>query len=347
MERFQLVNNKGQEVFSNLTEECIKCIDKCPIGKSSLNVSACDKRMRKRFLSMDKEYVLYYCTDEKDYINSSRLFNDKIRVLKSMIPFIKSIREGITVELTKENKRLLHNVTSLNGHNIQELYSVVDQNLLSQEYMQQKQLIIEKISSDVDQAAKMFLRIAKNNAAMKTEFAVFKKLLDSEPTLNFKTHNIRKVLLNILHVFFQDFSDQGTYVKIEHCEDEVWIDYESIQVAFYHFFDNATKYCLPNSEIIIKFKKNEIAIIVSVEMVSLEIKEHELKKIFYEGYSGENATKSGISGDGLGMHVLERVLKLNKVSLKLLPHCYGKKRQFNSCYYCTNIFLFTFPKIGI
>ena len=343
MERFQLTNDKGQIIFSTLNEECLKCVEKCPIGKSLINLSLCDKKKRRRFLSVNNGYKIYFCTDDKDYINSTRLFNDKTNILISLVPFIKDMRASLINELTKENKRLLHNVTSLNGHNIQELYSVVDQNLLSQEYIRQKQLIITKINSDLDQAAKMFLRIAKNNAAMKTEFAVFKKLLDPEPALSFKIHKIRKVLLNILHVFFQDFSDQHIYVKIEPCELEVYIDYESIQVAFYHFFDNATKYCLPNSEIFIKFKKNEDEVILSIEMVSLEIKEHELEKIFFEGYSGENAVKSSISGDGFGMHVLERVLKLNGVTLKLLPNSYGKKRYYNSCRYCKNIFLFKFP----
>jgi signal transduction histidine kinase len=346
MENIKLLNDKGQIIYSNIKSECNKCIERCPVGKSIIDVSFCDKQKRKRYLEETNSYQIYFCTSNKDFINSNRLFNDKIEILKSFVPFIEEMRDDITNDINKENKRLLHNVTSLNGHNIQEIYSVVDQNLLSQAHLQQKELIIEKIKGDLDQAARMFLRIAKNNAAMKTEFAVFRKLLEPKPLLLFKMHRIHKVLLNILHVFFQDFSEQNIYVKIDPNDLEVFIDYESIQVAFYHFFDNATKYCLPKTEIFIKFKKgeNRTDVIVSIEMTSLEIKSGENKKIFEEGYSGENARKIGIAGDGLGMYVLNRVLDLNKVSLKILPHAFGKKIHFKQAYFCKNIFLFTFSK---
>jgi K+-sensing histidine kinase KdpD len=121
------------------------------------------------------------------------------------------------------------------------------------------------------------------------------------------------------------------------------LDFETIRVALYHLIDNTSKYILPDTQLRIKFSAGEHKFIVSFEMISMEIKEHELEDIFNEGISGENAKKVKKNGDGLGLPIIKTILKLHHTNLKIFPNL---QPSFNSKYdgvnYVRNLFEITF-----
>ena len=55
----------------------------------------------------------------------------------------------------------------------------------------------------------IILNLMKNNAAIKMEFSVFGKLYGTKEKVKNQKHNIRKALMNVLHLFFQDFTDRN------------------------------------------------------------------------------------------------------------------------------------------
>lgn len=343
MEKYEIIDDE-RNLFSNLDEGCRKCKKKCPVGISIVDNPKCGGSKRKRFLEIDGEKEVYFCSDSQTVLNSNRIFKHKIKTFKSMLTLLEGIKEEITVEVNKQNRRLFHNVISLNAHNIQELYAFVDQNTLTRHINEQREIIKGAIQSDLDTAANMFIRIAKNNAAMKTEFSVFKKLLDPAPTLHLRDHVIRKVLLNILHVFFDDFSNKNIKISVEKSEQKVKIDYESIHVVFYHILDNAVKYCLTDSTLYINFNSNKEtgAFEVIFDMLSIEIKPGELTNLHREGFSGTIAKKLGESGDGVGMYIVKQILKLNNSDIDIRPNVSGKKIFRNGAYYTKNVFVLQF-----
>ncbi len=332
-----LIDNE-ENVFTNLDEGCKQCVAKCPIGYSSVETPKCGGGKRKRYLEQSGKKELYFCSGDKNSIKSNRLFKSKVNVFKSFLPLIENIKQDITKELNKENKRLFHNVISLNAHNIQELYAFVNQNILTYNIGDQRRIIRQTIEEDLDNATNMFLRIAKNNSSMKTEFAVFKKLVDTNPTLSVRRHNVKKVLLNVLHVFFEDFTSKSINVIIQDCEEFVYFDYESIHVVLYHLLDNAVKYCLEESKLYINFETNETTNTCDIifDMLSIEIRPEEISRIKNDGYSGVNAKKLGKSGDGVGMYIISRLLKLNKAEFILDPNKCNRLHR-NGVYYTKNL----------
>ena len=72
--------------------------------------------------------------------------------------------------------RLVHNLTSINAHNIQEIYDLVPQDVLAQNWRKQLDFIKTEIKQDLDKAALMFLRIAKHNTHMRSEFSIYRKI---------------------------------------------------------------------------------------------------------------------------------------------------------------------------
>lgn len=324
---YKIENKYGKEILSNIFNECDHCT-KYDENDFITQIAKCkfDHKKRKIGLKSSKEGKTFLCTDSDKLLKSNRIFKEKLNIYHDVIEDSVKFKTQITDAVNKDITRLLHNLTSLNAHNIQEVYALVPQSLLTQNIRKQISTIKDYIYKNPNEAALTFLRIAKNNISIKTEFTVFKKLYESSPTLSIKNHPIRKVVLNVLHIFFQDFTDKDVHVRVEDFNDKLQIDYESVHVALYHLIDNATKYIHPGSQLYVNFKVIQNTVTLQFKMVSLEIKDFELKKILNEGYSGDYAKKSGNSGDGIGMSIITKLLALNNAELHIHKDVNPSKR---------------------
>jgi K+-sensing histidine kinase KdpD len=191
---------------------------------------------------------------------------------------------------------------------------VVPEEKLSKDYRKVKETIKTYLSKDPDAVADAFLRIAKNSIAMKAEFTVFKKLDGGSATLQKQQHYIRKVVLTVLHVFYQDFKELDVHVLVEDNEKLLKFDFETIRVALYHIIDNTAKYISPNTQLKILFSENidNNNFSLNVEMISMEIKPNEVDDVLREGYSGVYAKQSGKNGDGLGLYIVNHCCPIKK-----------------------------------
>lgn len=319
MKHFYINSNIGDEVAGNLGVECISCYAACSSPGKVINPCPKYGDQRRQGVIGNNKSITFLCCDET---KTTKLFRDKLESLSYaysdlLLPKEEFVKEAKITEQLKVN-RLVHNLTSINAHNIQEIYDLVPQELLASNYQKQIDYIQKEIRKDVRKAALMFLRIAKHNIHMKSEFSIYKKLDREDAVLEFRNHSIQKVILNILHTFFSDFSDLNIYVVVGDYFKKVLIDYESIQVALYHLIENATKYAMPNNEISIQFSENEDMVSVSFKMKSLYIENDEVLKIFDEGYSGKIAKEFNLHGDGIGMWRIAQMMKLNNGNVTLV-----------------------------
>lgn len=310
-------NSDNQIVYSTIPSNCQNCMLTCETTKELVKCSenGSDKR---RGIIRSRLGSVYLCSDDRDLLKSGRKFKAQLEFLNSMLQELDNIRNGIAEKINEDTKRLLHNVISLNAHNMQEIYELVSQDVLTQKMASQVEEFTKIIESNPKDIALALIRMHKNDIAMKVNFNVFKKLYDRSPATNFLKHPLHRVVLNVLHVFFQDFTDKGVRVIIDSCNADILLDYESIQVALYHLIENSAKYILDDSNLHISFPlKNGIQYIL-FDMVSLEIPDDEVEKIFEEGYSGESARLLHLSGSGLGLGIIKPLLQLNKAELRLL-----------------------------
>lgn len=339
---YSIYSTSNELVCDNLVAECKTCFQECQtVGKQ---ISNCPKYggERRQGVIKNAKGTTFLC----DKTKTTKLFREKIEVLSCafydlIIPRKQYEIEAKQFEQQRVN-RLIHNLTSLNAHNIQEIDDFIPQELLASNYQDLLKYIQDQIKKDSKNAALMFLRIAKHNVHMKSEFSIYKKLdrLDAalEPTMN----PIRKVLLNVLHTFFIDFTNQSIYVYVAEFKGRVYIDYESIQVALYHLIENATKYTMSNTKVEITFEERFEEIDVQFKMLSLFIEDEEIEKIFIEGYSGKVAKECKLNGDGIGMWQIKRMMELNKGRIKFengkdITEARGKK-------FATNRIILTFKK---
>ena len=343
----KLINKDNVITYSNLPKEQDYYFELCD-NKTEI-IEKCEftgKKIRHGKITSENG-IAYLITFEPELINKPRYFKEKLSVYSEQILEINNIKNKLTQDIQADNRRLIHNITSFNGHNIQELYLVVPEEKLSKDYRKVKETIKTYLAKDADAVADAFLRIAKNSIAMKAEFTVFKKLDGGSSTLQKQPHYIRKVILTVLHVFYQDFKELNVYVSVEENEKLLKFDFETIRVALYHIIDNTAKYISPNTELKIRFSENleENSFSLIIEMISMEIKPNELDEVLREGYSGIYAKQSGKNGDGLGLFIVNRILNLN--GAKLMVHInqfpyYSKKIE--GINYVRNTFEVIFSK---
>jgi signal transduction histidine kinase len=293
-------------------------------------------------LLKSEDGFIYAYSDNLDFVKSSQKFKHTARTILNSLKYI---NEVVTEQVDTNNKstnRLIHNLTSLNAHNIQEIYLLFPQEEISGKMKGQVEYAKRIVEQNPLDAAKALLKLAKNNAAMKTEFSVFKKLFNATPDLRPSTHVMHKVLMNILYLFFPDFTDKMVEIVVQRSEATAYFDYESIHVALYHMIDNAAKYTIPDSTFYIDIKEHAPHLLLTFSMCSTKILKEEQEKIFDEGYSGSIAVSTGKSGSGIGMSLVRRIIESNNGTITVTPieGSEGKKHGFE---FQTNQFVMKLP----
>jgi len=286
--------------------------------------------------------TIYAISDHPDNIRSSQKFKTTARTILDSVDYInETINDQIEAN-NRNTKRLIHNLTSLNAHNIQEIYALLSQDELSGKMKGHIDYARNVIESNALEAAKTLLRLAKNNASMKTEISVFNKLFIATPDLRPYSHVMHKVLMNVLYLFFPDFTDKSVDVIVQQSEASAYFDYESIHVALYHIIDNAAKYTIPNTKLFINILEEGSYIFITFQMCSTKILENELAKIYDEGFSGSIASLTGKAGSGIGMSLVKRIIESNNGSIYLEPLEGSEGKNFGIDFQ-TNKFILKLP----
>lgn len=336
--KIRLRNISNIELYSDFTADCNNCISQCESESVKIKCPLFNDERRIGTRSNDNGEV-FCCSNSSDYKSSSRLFKSRQESLLLGLKEVGFIKE----KLNLETQKLIHNLTKTNGHNIQELYAVVPQEILTQNIHEQLEYIQKIIAEEPEEAARAFLRIAKNNAAMKVEFSVINKLMEGESKLRKRRHPVKKVTLNLFHIFFQDFKDNDVYVNVEENSDYLIFDYEIIHVALYHLIHNATKYIRPNSTLNVSFTHDENDFYIVLEMSSLKIEEDEKHQLLEEGFSGGLARKLGKAGKGIGLGTTAKILALNEAELIIESNVTAKNSvKLKGINYEDNIFKIKF-----
>lgn len=306
----RIIDEDGITLVNNLTEKCKICLETCNFDGKLIN--DCPEYGGKRRQGIRKTYKgeTFFCSA---ITKTTKLFKQQLEAINYSIPELSLPRKAIRITEQKKVNRLLHNLTSINAHNIQEIYDLVPQDVLAQNWRKQVDFIKEELKRDPDSAALLFLRIAKHNVHMKSEFSIYKKMeRDDKVDLDFKLHNLRNVLLNTLHTFFSDFSRRDIYVEVNDFYFNLRFDYETIQVAFYHLLENASKYACPKSKIEIGVIENDSSLDLYFKMHSIYVHPEERERIMREGVSGKVAQSIQRQGDGIGMWRINQMMEINQ-----------------------------------
>jgi hypothetical protein len=318
--KYSLVDSSGGTVVGNADPLCAQCSSGLQIGKSAKRNCPSDGKVRRCGVLDSAIGRVFLCSPVPDDVKSKGVFQLRIEVYLSAMRGVAELRASLAASFDARLERIIHNLTSLNARSIQEFYALFSQELLTKQIDEQIQLIEETMIAMPEDAARAFLRIAKNSLAMKSEFVSMRFLGDHSTSPHLKNHDIRKVVLNLLHVFLQDFAELRVKVKVSQCSTKVALDYDTFHSAVYHVLDNAAKYVMPDSDLLIDFRAVEGQFRIEFSMFSLKIRDQEVARIGDEGFSGSLPQSLGKAGHGLGMFRTKRLLKANVGAIEIKPN---------------------------
>ena len=338
--RYRQISNQGKILFCNLITKDIQEIESLSVNSKKIN----NGKTRAGKL-LDENNTVYAFTDDKIYIQSAKKFNIVLKILLNSATYIEQTIQNNIESHNKAINRLIHNLITLNAHNMQELYVLFPQQDISRKINKKQIKYIEDIIKEKSKEIALFLlKQAKSNTAMDVEFSVFQMIHNNDDSkLQIQSHNVHQVIMNILYIFFPDFTDKDVAVVVNDSTHKARFDYKSFHVVLYHILENATKYIKPKSKFLIDIKNNNGKIEIDMEMISCKIQEDEKLLIFKEGYSGKEPKKIGRNGKGIGLSIVKKIIELNSGTIDIYTDDYSEE-IIMGCYYQKNNFIICLPK---
>lgn len=246
-------------------------------------------------------------------IDKGGLSKNKFQVYlkSSYISFCKSLkyRETLKKNLDNKGRHFTHNVADLLTTALFEFYAYIDQTTLEKSNAKTiRDIFKDKIKTSPVEGGKVLSRIYKSLNQMKIEINTFRYLETNTYKAKYREHNIKKVFLNMYHLFFHEFIEKDLRLVIDENDLMVKTDYDIISIVFYHLIHNATKYCKRDSEVKVSFvhKENYLEIKISVDSAMIS----HPKRIFEEGFKEDVASILSPESNGLGLFQVKNLLQI-------------------------------------
>lgn len=345
-EHIEIRDASGRILISRIGENCRELC----IANASASCEKCHLHVgggiRRKGIKTVTNGTVFFCTADKDMLNSKKVFIRTMNAYAEIIVRLTEAQKLAAEDVREESRRLVHNLTTLNTHIIQEIYNIVPQDDMAGSANNQIKLISKAISTDPTAAAQAALKILKNAVAARNEMQIVRRFRTT-PQLppQLKPHMIHKVIKNVLITFFQESLERDIYWNLRTTGERVLIDYELVSAALYRFFENCVKYCAPTSTVDIAFEPMKNHLQILLEMKSLPILPGEEKKIFEEGFSGTMAKHNSLNGSGIGLSIVNELLEANNASISVIT---GKNREIiQGIEYTPNRFIMTFKRSSI
>ena len=343
----RLSNSEGLIFFDDLPDKtkCINCIiehaSKDTKGYSSVKCNFSDEKKLVGLRSVNSGTV-YLCG--KGY-GKNTLFLYDLDCLSSSLSMLARIKGDIDKykkeEYVARIRRVFHNIRTINAHALQEMRALIPEQTLRQHKNKSVEEVESIVESKPKDTALALFRISKDLNEIKSEFSVYARLINGDQQIDKRPYNIRDIIMLVVYPFFEDFKKKDVVVNVDFFYGGVPVDFETFQVAIYHIIENASKYIRPHTNAQISFRKEEGFQIIDIDMKSLHIEANEIDSIFYEGYSGKEATRSKLNGDGIGLNRAKRFIELNGGTLEVFP---GEEvEEYKGLLYSYNRFILSIP----
>lgn len=317
---FYAFDKNNEYLFDNFPVELIQYISNNINSSIKIKCAINGKDTEVKIAKRENIYgTIYIATTEKKFINREKLFKEFIDFttigLRPFVNFQKELEE----KHNKINEEFIHNVVSLNTHAIQDLFTLLPQQSLSDNIYNQSDFVKSILREKPNVAVDTLLKLIRYHLASKVEFSVFSRTLKTSTYIQKTKFDIHKVLLSVLQIFILDFEKKNITIHLDASEKQLEIDFDSLFVSLFYIFENAIKYCHPrtNFKIILKEETNCFSILF--DMISIKIEKHEIDKIILRGYRSEIAKKMNSDGNGIGMYRILKTLQLNNCELEIQP----------------------------
>jgi len=211
-----IINTEGAIIHGDFPSELKNITSKINSKSVKFDVEINGKKLNARAgIEQNKNGTIYLLTTETKYIKSSKLFYELLKMSVITLDSVVSFNEKLSLNQNEYVQDLIHNLTSLNTYNIQDLYSLIPQQILSDNINKQKDVIKNIVTEKPKITVNTLLKLIKYNSAMKVEFSVFEKTVMKNPKVQKIEYSIRNAILSILQIFIDDFENKKIQVTVD------------------------------------------------------------------------------------------------------------------------------------
>lgn len=341
----RIIYGVEQELLNNLKySDCMRCLQQLN-SEGTANVLCPVENVNRRIgcKNSSKGYA-QVCAKGITSRNFRIELQNVVDSIPQLLRFRKEIERSVHKEELQKMERIIHNIKTQNAHAIQELTNYIDPEQFVYDIRSLIPGVSNKIKKNTLRAAFVLLRLAKINTAMSQEIFIYDHIThkESKYQLEKRKYDLHAVLMLVFHEFMPDFSNKQVTINVMDYEEKVVFDFTVIRFIFYHLIANAVKYIKPNSILSVSFDEDSNYNIVSFSMTSYHIFKEDLDQIYTEGYSGKIAVEQKTAGLGIGMYLVDIMVKLHNAKLLISP---GEEENKNGkISYSENEFVLYIPK---
>lgn len=337
-------DNEKNYLFDNFPPELTNLVHEYTESSKIFNVTIDginrQARLGRKYNNFGAVFTL---TTEDKYISRPKLFKELLDTSILALKPLDDLKKSFVETKNRETEEFIHNVTSLNGYSIQDLFVLIPQDTLAENITKQSEIVKDIIQKKPNVTVSTLLKLIKYTLATKVEFSVYERTQSSNGygTAQKMEWSIRAVVLSVLQIFMEDFEKMKVRVSLDagaDSEKRLKIDYDSLFVSLFYILDNSIKYCLHSTEYKIIFREESDGYAVMFNMASIKINDNEVPKLTEHGYRSAIARSMNKEGKGIGMYRIVKTLKLNDATLEIKPRINEYKNTYDGIEYECNQF---------
>lgn len=224
----------------------------------------------------------------------------------------------------KERNRDLNKIQTIAYHNAKKMNASIgmkiDKFIPIEEYSREENkinVIKSVIQSSPELVAREILGVRKTVEQIEAEYNLIEVLDLSEPFSESDLTLIRAHKLLVLGYYFyqEEFRKKRIFVKISETDLAIQVDYGVAKSAIGQIFNNALKYCKPETTLYVNVNDVNNYIELQFQMTSLYFGEAEGSKFTELGIRGVQA--SDIAGEGVGLYAVYHFMRMHNGYFRL------------------------------
>jgi hypothetical protein len=171
---YYAVDANKDHLFDNFPQDCLKLIGPFKESQRVFTIQIEHKVFDARIGRKSNSFgTIYTLTTEPKFVARYKLFKELLDMSLIALNPLTVFKTRIEQQQLERAEDFIHNLTSLHSYSLQELFSLIPQNLLSQNINKQKDIVKNILGDKPNVATTTLLNLIKYNVAIKIEFSVF------------------------------------------------------------------------------------------------------------------------------------------------------------------------------
>ncbi len=213
---------------------------------------------------------------------------------------------GMTRKLNKEGKEIRYQFLSVLSHELKAPLNAIEGYL---KIMQEKQAgdNIEAYEQMIDRS----LHRIKGMRNLIMDLLDLTKIKLEKKTEKFQKVKVGEIAQNAIEAINPYAIQKDVQISLHNDQDiEINIDPGDLEIIFNNLISNAVKYNKENGKVNVSIEKDDNILIIKIQDTGIGLSEDEINKLFDEFFRVKNEQTKHITGSGLGLPIVRKVLDL-------------------------------------